>query len=150
MEILREIAESHGFEFTALSNAWILQIRDRATGRQCSVFGYTFDTNSAGVVEICNDKAAASLVLAHHGVPAIPHTVFLSPAHQKSVDYIPRTGNWNSILELARSYDNKLVLKPLAGTGGIGVMRATSQAEVERACQLLFEEDYGLAVWCVR
>mmetsp|Transcript_7166 Transcript_7166/g.19911 ORF Transcript_7166/g.19911 Transcript_7166/m.19911 type:complete len:331 (-) Transcript_7166:55-1047(-) len=146
VDTLRGVAEKHGFGFRTFSRDWIIQILDSASKRQCSVFGYTFDINPAGAVEICKEKAATSLVLDGHGVPNIPHSVFLSPSNPFTAEYVPRTGIWAEIQALVGHLGFPVVLKPLKGTGGLGVMKATCWKEVEAAVQHLYSRDYGIAV----
>lgn len=146
VDVLREVARKHGLEFLALSHEWIIQVRDPCSGRVCSIFGYTFDVNGAGAVEICKEKAATSLVLAQHAVPNLPHSVFLSPGHEMTGPYVKSVGNWRAIQALVETLGLPVVLKPLKGTGGIGVVKAGSWKEVEAAVQSLFAGDYGIAV----
>jgi len=146
VETLRKVAERHGFEFIALSRDWIIQITDPGTGRRCNVFGYTFDVNPAGAIEICKEKAASSLVLAQHGVPNIPHHVFLSPSNEFTAEYLPRSGNWTGMQQVVQECGFPVVLKTLKGTGGLDVIRATCWKEVEAAVQHLFNREYGLAI----
>lgn len=146
VDTLRGVAERHGLEFRALSKDWIIQIADPASGRQCSVFGYTFDINPAAAVEVCREKSATSLVLDAHGVPNINHAVFLSPAHVMTADYVPKSGVWTGIQKSVAELGFPVVLKPLKGTGGMGVTKCACPREVEAAVQHLFEAEYGLAV----
>lgn len=146
VETLRSIAGKHGLEFAGLSRDWILQISDPGSGRLCSVFGYTFDLNPAAAVEICKEKAATSLVLNKHGVPNVPHSVFLSPSNPFTAPYLPATGVWAEIQALVNEVGLPVVLKPLKGTGGLDVMKARCWREVEAAVQHIFSREYGLAV----
>lgn len=146
VEALRAIAAKHGLAFQALSHDWIIQISDPASSAKCSVFGYTFDVNPAGAVEICKEKSATSLVLDSHGVPSIPHRVFLSPGNPFTAEYIPRSGIWTGIQSLVREWGLPVVLKPLKGTGGFGVTKCTCFREVEAAVQHLHGQEYGLAI----
>lgn len=146
VDTLREVADRHGLQFRALSRDWIIQISDQSAGKQCSVFGYTFDINPAAAVEICREKSATSLVLDAHGVPNITHTVFLSPAHKMTAEYVPKAGMWTSLQKLVQELGFPVVLKPLKGTGGMGVTKAATWREAEAAVQHLFEREYGLAV----
>jgi len=133
-------------EFQTLSRDWIVQVVDPKTKRQSSVFGYTFDINPAAAVEICKEKAATSLVLDAHGVPNIPHTVFLSPSNEFTAAYVPRSGIWSEVQALVGRLGFPVVLKPLKGTGGLDVTKASCWREVEAAVQHLYSRDYGLAV----
>lgn len=146
VDTLRKVASVHGFEFSALSRDWIIQISDPKSGRRCSVFGYTFDVNPAAAMEICKEKSATSLVLSQHGVPNIPHSVFLSPSNEFTAEYVPRTGIWSDIQKLVADLGFPIVVKPLKGTGGLDVTRATCWREVEAAVQHIFGREYGLAI----
>jgi len=144
--ILKAIAKDHGLHFMAVSHDWIIQLRDTAAGRVCSVFGYTFDINPAGAVEICKEKSATSLILKSYSIPHILHEVFLNPAHPSTCDFVPKGGNWKAIQTLVQAWGLPVVLKPLKGSGGLGVTRCSCMREVEAAVQNIFERDYGLAI----
>jgi len=146
VDALRAVAEKHGFGFQTFSRDWIVQITDPKSHRRCSVFGYTFDVNPAAAVEICKEKAATSLVLDGHGVPNISHTVFLSPSNPFTAEYVPRSGIWSEVQALVSRLGFPVVLKPLKGTGGLDVMKATCWREVEAAVQHIYSRDYGIAV----
>eukprot|EP00929_Paragymnodinium_shiwhaense_P073471 TRINITY_DN37449_c0_g1_i1.p1 TRINITY_DN37449_c0_g1~~TRINITY_DN37449_c0_g1_i1.p1 ORF type:complete len:328 (-),score=89.93 TRINITY_DN37449_c0_g1_i1:221-1204(-) len=146
VEALRKVAEKHQLEFSTLSHDWIIQLRDAASGKVCSIFGYTFDVNAAGSVEICKEKAATSLVLGARGVPHITHRVFLNPANPFTKEYVPEKGIWSGIQALVTEWGLPVVVKPLKGTGGLGVTKCSSLRDVEAAVQHLFAEEYGLAV----
>jgi len=146
VDTLRRLASDNGLEFLALSKDWIIQISDPQTGRLCSIFGYTFDVNPAAAVEICTEKAATSLVLDKHKVANINHSVFLNPAHEMTAEYLPRSGCWAEIQKLVGELGFPVVLKPLKGTGGLDVIKATCWREVEAAVQHIFSHEYGLAV----
>lgn len=102
--------------------------------------------NPAAAVEICKEKAATSLVLDQHNVPNIKHSVFLSPANEFTAEYIPRDGTWVQIQKLVSELGFPVVLKPLKGTGGLDVIKATCWREAEAAVQHIFSREYGLAV----
>lgn len=147
VDALRAIASKHDFDFKAFSHDWILQIRDPRTGKKCCVFGYTFDVNGAACAEICREKAATSMVLAAHGVANIRHEVLLHPARPLTELYVPTTGNHARLRALVEEFGGfPIVLKPLKGTGGIGVMKAVNWRDVEGALQQLFNQDHGVAV----
>lgn len=146
VQTLKDVAEKHSLEFSGLSHDWILQLRDKASGKQCSVFGYTFDANPAAAVEICKEKAATSLVLSSKGVPNVPHHVFLNPGNPFTAKYVTKNGIWEPVQEVVKKYGFPVVIKPLKGTGGLDVMKATCWREVEAAVQQIFSREYGLAV----
>jgi glutathione synthase/RimK-type ligase-like ATP-grasp enzyme len=110
------------------------------------VFGYTFDINGAGAVEICREKAATSLVLDGHGVPNITHKVFLSPSNPMTAEYVPTGGIWKGIQKAVEEWGLPMVLKPLKGTGGLGVTKCRTMRDVEAAVQVLHGQEYGLAI----
>jgi glutathione synthase/RimK-type ligase-like ATP-grasp enzyme len=146
LDTLRSVATKHGLEFQSMSHDWIIQISDPKTGRICTIFGYTFDTNPAAAAEVCREKAATSLVLARHEISNIDHTVFLNPACEYTENFVAKTGNWAKIHALVEKLGFPMVLKPLKGTGGMGVFKAYNWREVEAAVQRLFEKEYGLAI----
>eukprot|EP00439_Symbiodinium_sp_Y106_P075680 s19_g15.t1 len=134
VQALAAVADKHGFEFSSQSHDWILQIRNKATGKQCSVFGYTFDVNPA---------------LTPVWLHSVPHQVFLSPSNPFTANYLPRSGMWAPVQEAVNKYGFPVVVKPLKGTGGLDVIKATCWREVEAAVQHIFsrpEGEYGLAV----
>jgi len=146
VQILRDIAARHGLDIVTLSHDWIIQIRDTRSSSMCNVFGYTFDVNPAGAVDICREKAATALVLKANGVPCIPHDVFLNPAASQTENYVPVSGNWTSLQAKVTDWHFPIVVKPLKGTGGLGVMKARCWRELERSVQKLFAEEYGICV----
>lgn len=147
VDTLRAIAEKHALDFKALSHDWIVQLRDPRSNRLCSIFGYTFDVNGAACVEICREKTATAMVLGSHGIAHIRHEVLLHPARPLTADYVPRTGNHARLRALVDEFGGfPIVLKPLKGTGGIGVMKANCWRDAEGAMQQLFNQDYGVAV----
>lgn len=143
---LRAIATRHNLEFESWSHDWIIQISDVSSGKRCSIFGYTFDANGAGAAEICREKSATSLVLEKRGVANVPHHVFLNPSAALAADYVPKHGNWDAIRKLIDELGFPVVLKPLKGTGGLGVVKARCWRDVEGAVQNIFTKDYGLAI----
>ncbi|CAJ1426094.1 unnamed protein product [Effrenium voratum] len=146
VQTIASVAEKHGLEFSSHSHDWILQVRDKVSGKQCSIFGYTFDANPAAAVEICKEKAATSLVLDSHGVPNVAHHVFLSPANPFTANYVPKGGMWAPVQEVVNKHGFPIVVKPLKGTGGLDVTKATCWREAEAAVQHIFSREYGLAV----
>lgn len=146
LDALRSVAEKHDLGFESFSHDWIVQISDPKSGRLCNIFGYTFDANPAAAAEICREKAATSVVMARHHIPNIDHEVFLNPACEFTESYVPKTGNWVNIQALVTKLGFPVVLKPLKGTGGVGVFRAYNWREVEAAVHKLFDAEYGLAI----
>lgn len=103
--IIRDICASRGIGFTSLSDGWLLELADNQKIRR--VLGYKFSLNDAVSSGIAGDKVAAHLLLERAGVPSVKH-VLLRPKvtmeQRKPID------NWD-----------KIVIKPLDGSGGHGV-----------------------------
>ncbi|CAE7948532.1 unnamed protein product, partial [Symbiodinium sp. KB8] len=76
----------------------------------------------------------------------VPHQVFLSPSNPFTANYLPRSGMWAPVQEAVNKYGFPVVVKPLKGTGGLDVIKATCWREVEAAVQHIFSREYGLAV----
>eukprot|EP00756_Hemistasia_phaeocysticola_P057120 Hpha_TRINITY_DN33753_c0_g1::TRINITY_DN33753_c0_g1_i1::g.25031::m.25031 len=146
VDLLRRIAQKHSLEMRSMSHDWIVQFVEPRSGKQSHIMGYIFDINPAAGVEICKEKSATALVLATHDVPCVPHEVFLTPSRELSADYVPTSGNWKRIEEYAQKYKHQLVIKPLKGTGGLGVVRTKNQRDVEAAVQEIFQTEYGLCL----
>lgn len=86
------------------------------------------------------------MVLSNQGVPNVPHDVYLNPANPFTANYVSKDGIWTGIQDLVGKHGFPVVLKPLKGTGGLDVMKATCWREVEAAVQHIFGREYGLAV----
>eukprot|EP00927_Polykrikos_kofoidii_P049657 TRINITY_DN43695_c0_g1_i1.p1 TRINITY_DN43695_c0_g1~~TRINITY_DN43695_c0_g1_i1.p1 ORF type:complete len:334 (+),score=55.79 TRINITY_DN43695_c0_g1_i1:99-1100(+) len=146
IEVLKDICLTHGLVIKLMSHDWIIQITRPLPRTSCTIFGYMFDVNPAGAVEVCKEKAATSLVLSQHGVPNIPHEVFLDPSREYTAAYVPSTGNWTKMSAVVKEFNLPVVLKPLKGTGGVGIVKASTLCQVEGAVQRLFGNEYGLAI----
>ena len=70
----------------------------------------------------------------------------MNPAEPLVFDYISPSGSIGAVLEYAKSHGNLVVLKPLKGTGGNDVYRASTPKEIECAVLNIWRKDYGLAV----
>ena len=104
VKALRHICDEHSITLASFSDDWLFELsRDNVTRR---ILGYKFDLNSGVAAQTTEDKVASSMILAAHDVPVIPHSL----VRTKNVTY-----NWQH-----PDYD-QVVVKPLVGSGGIGV-----------------------------
>lgn len=146
IKILQSIASNNGFEFATLDNDWLILIRNPVTGRSCNIVGYTFETNSAAAAYIANDKCLTYNVLQLRGIQAVPHLLFFNPLVENNALCLPKGGNWHAMQEIARQYDNQLVVKPAKGTGGYGVVKVTSSLQLEKEVQRIFAKEDTIVI----
>lgn len=139
--LLREICAARGIELTGFSNDWIFLLR--RGGRSSYIFGYDFSLNSATTKIICKDKSATSDLLGFHGVPRIEHRIFHGP---QLTGYVPLEGNWHPMLSYFEASSRDVVCKPNEGSGGRGVLRARTPAELEAAVVHVFEHNRSLCL----
>jgi len=132
--LIRELAAERGIKVTGFSQDWILRLESDGLARH--IFGYNFEVNSATAELMAGDKAAVSDVLAHLGVPHVPHRLFL---HPRLSGYVSSQGNWPAMLAYADEVGYPLVCKPNTGTGGEGVSLVTNPAELEQTVMALFQ-----------
>src|SRR3989304_7780533 len=132
--LIRELAAERGIKVTGFSQDWIR--RRESDGLARHIFGYNFEVNSATAELMAGDKAAVSDVLAHLGVPHVPHRLFL---HPRLSGYVSSQGNWPAMLAYAQKVGYPLVCKPNTGTGGEGVSRVDNPADLERTTTALFQ-----------
>jgi glutathione synthase/RimK-type ligase-like ATP-grasp enzyme len=136
--------ERDDLEHASMSQGWIQSLRSRSTGTGMLIFGYHFPLNNAASASVANDKAAATAVLEMHGVPCVPHRVFISPT-TKYASYSSRGGTMPALSRmlaesLGASADDAdtaprggLVLKPKCGTSGANTFRVRTQLQLEQA-----------------
>ncbi len=74
------------------------------------------------------------------------HELFLNPTDPLVERFISPSGSMSRIIEFASEFKFRVVLKPVCGTGGNGVTRATNCKEVEAAAMLLFQKYHGIVV----
>ncbi len=139
--VLKEICAARGIELTGFSNDWLFHLRHG--GRATYVFGYDFGLNSATAKIICKDKSATSDLLAFHGLPHVEHHIFHGP---QLTGYVPLQGNWQPMLEYFERCGRDVVCKPNEGSGGRGVLRARTPAELEAAVVHIFERNRSLCL----
>lgn len=106
-------------------------------------FGYDVGLNSAMAHRIANDKSATAEVLAFSGVDCVPHRLFLSPKLGK---HAAGEESRAAMLGLLRQYVDGIVVKPNEGTSGRSVLRARSEAELDRAVSEVFSAHLSLAI----
>jgi len=146
IRLIQEICDEEELVFTRFSKDWILVISDRNKKETSAIYGYNFSINTSTSSQICQDKNATYVILHAAGVQAVPHELFMNPSDPLVSDYIPQSGSICTIIKYASKFDYKVVLKPIRGTGGNGVLKATNCKEVESAILQLFQKDYGLVV----
>ncbi len=115
---VRTACDELGFEYESFSEDWILRLSHEDARR--FVFGYSFSLNSGSSAQIANDKVACYQILSNAGISAMSH--YLVRPEILNESYI-------SSLEDTLS-GNDIVLKPLSGTGGLGISRHHSVREV--------------------
>ncbi|MEL6289269.1 MAG: hypothetical protein AAFQ35_10875 [Pseudomonadota bacterium] len=138
---VRRYGEAHGYTITTHSHDWIISLsRD---GRSHHVFGYDLGLNASTTHRLCNDKAATFEVLDAHGIPAIPHRLFL---HPRWLDFVALDGNWRGLIAAFEEAGGDAVLKDNEGTGGREVLRARSERELEQAATTIWQTARSLAL----
>lgn len=123
VDIIRDICAKRGIEFTSLSNDWLLELtKDGVTRR---VLGYKFSLNDSVSLSIAGDKVAAHLLLKRAGLPSVEHVLLRPPVSDEQKQPL-------------RHWD-KLVVKPLDGSGGHGVKLYDN---VDRAIEWIESTDH--------
>ena len=125
---LRALAAERGIAVRAFAGGWVHRLSRGETVRD--VVGYAFPLNSATAHAVAQDKSAAAEVLEASGVACVPHRLVLRP---ELGGYVGAAGNWAALLEWFHAWNADVVIKPNEGTGGEGVVRARSVAELEAA-----------------
>ncbi|MFY9228045.1 MAG: ATP-grasp domain-containing protein [Candidatus Microsaccharimonas sp.] len=112
VKALRHICDEQSIALTSFSNDWLFELsRNNITRR---ILGYKFDLNSGVAAQTTEDKVASSMILAAHDVPAVPHTL----VRTKNTTYDWKNPDYNQV-----------VVKPLVGSGGIGVRLFQNQGQ---------------------
>ncbi len=138
---LRAICRRRGIKLTGFSNDWIFCLQHE--GRIAYLFGYDFGLNNAASRIICKDKSATSDLLGFHGVPRVEHRLFHGP---QLTGYVPMDGNWGAMLEWFEVCGRDVVCKPNEGSGGKGVVRASTPAALEAAVLRIFSHSRSLCI----
>ena len=138
--IIWEVCREQGIHCTAFSAGWLFELEKG--GQKRHVLGHQFGLNSAISAALCTDKAAASQVLLHNGIPAVPHWLFVAPDHAK---YVEKEGSWGRLLQLLKEH-GALVCKKNEGSGGIEVYKAADAFALEAATYQLLGKARAMAV----
>ncbi len=148
VELVYEIASESGLKIESFSQDWVIRLTRADSCGSVLLLGYNFSVNPASSAMICQDKSATYLCLSAVGIACVPHIAFFNPGDPLVAGYIPeRVGSISRILRFCEeNYNNRVVLKPLKGTGGFGVVRAFTLRSIEAAVLGLFQKDYGLVV----
>ena len=145
IDLLKEICEEKGFDLFLYSGDWIAIVKNSSSSSS-TIYGYNFSVNDAASAQVCQDKNATSAILESAGVPVVKHELFLNPTDALVERLIPVTGSLSRIIAFASEFNFRVVLKPVCGTGGNGVMRANNCKEVEASAMLLFQKYHGIVV----
>lgn len=113
VEVIKNICAEHGITFTSLSDDWVLELTKE--GKTKRIIGYSFSLNNSVSALIAKDKVATHLLLEKTGIPSVPHFLL-----RPKVSGIQK--------EAIKSFD-KMVVKPLDGTGGHDVKLVGSPTE---------------------
>jgi len=128
---IKDICERRGIDFTTLSDDWLLELSKDGTTKR--VLGYNFSVNDAVAAGIAKDKVATHILLNHSGVPSVPHVLLRPKVSDEQKQAIEL---WD-----------KIVVKPLDGSGGHGVRLFT---DAEEAIQWIESTDipaWAAAPW---
>lgn len=110
---IKDICERRGIDFTSLSDDWLLELTKGSTTRR--VLGYNFSVNDAVAAGIAKDKVATHILLDYKDVPSVPHVLLRPKVSEEQKRAIEQ---WD-----------KIVVKPLDGSGGHGVRLFTNADE---------------------
>lgn len=152
--LLAEAAAARGIRVEAIGGGaeaaagagWILRFTREEPGKAPVIrhaHGFCLDLNPAATHLLAMDKAGTADALAAAGVAVVEHKVFL---HPKLGPFVPREGNWPSILAYAAEHGMDVVVKDNAGTGGYGVRRVRNGRELERAMYEAFQRTHAVSV----
>ncbi|MEO0034783.1 MAG: hypothetical protein RLZZ501_806 [Pseudomonadota bacterium] len=139
--VLREYCARRGLTLAPLCDDWAFVLE--GGGRRHIVFGYDLGLNRSTALQVANDKAATHQILTLAGLPSVEHVLFHAPA---MAEYVPLSGGWRPMLDYFHRHGADVVCKPNTGTGGIGVQRVRSEAELEAAVHPLFAAGRSLCL----
>lgn len=113
------------------SDDWVMRLSKDDVTRW--VFGYKFDLNNAAAAHIAQDKVATYQTLAAANIPVVPHV-------------LARSVSGNSDTDLSRTLGSqRVVIKPLIGTGGRGVELYDNVTEALQAIQQTAETAWAFS-----
>lgn len=152
--LLAEAAAARGIRVEAIGGGaesaagagWVMRFTRERPGHAPTVrhaHGFCLDLNPAATHLLAMDKAGTADALAAAGVAAIEHKVFL---HPRLGPFVPREGNWPSMLAYASRHGMDVVVKDNAGTGGYGVRRTRHGRELERAVYEAFQRTHAVSL----
>jgi len=126
--MVRDICEACGIRMTTFSGDWLIELEKDQ--RIAWILGYKFSINNSVSAGIAQDKVAAYELLNYHDVPTVEHRLIRT----KAGDTDWRGWSWN----------NGMVIKPLAGTSGHGVGVVHSANEATN-----WMNSHGIEAWAV-
>ena len=139
--MIKEICQEKGITCTGFSGDWaFLLTKD---DKKAFIFGYQFGLDLAAQAAVCKDKAIAADMMEHLGIPCVPHTCFMSPAHPEYI--FGDNGYYADMAALLKKY-KKVVCKDNQGTGGHLVFVAETQKELEYAAHCIYAEAPSMCI----
>ena len=136
---LYNICQEEKINFQFLSRNWVKRLEK--DGKVRFITGYKFDLNSHALGEVLDDKFALFSALEYAKVPVTEHAIFYSPSCQHNY-----AQGCNS-LAYAHAYwlehGRDIVMKPNNGTGGRGIFRVQSEAELAPAFWEVLRRGYS-------
>lgn len=141
VDVARRWGAKAGVRVELLGDGWVLRLSRGDRVRY--VHGYTFDLNGAGTAGVLRDKAAASEAMARAGVAAVEHRFVPHPDLAK---FMPEVGGLEAARAGFEAFGCDVVVKDNAGTGGRGVTRARTVAELEAAAGGCFARGQSAAL----
>lgn len=105
IEIIRDICAERGIAFRILSDDWIVEMTKGGVTKRA--IGYMFSLNDAVAASIAKDKVATHVLLEEADVPSVPHALLRTKVSERQKQAIEK---WD-----------KIIVKPLEGTGGHNV-----------------------------
>ncbi len=139
--IIHEICREQGIVCRDYADGWAFELSRE--GKHSFIFGYQFGLNLSAVQQICNDKGAASEVMAAKGIAHVHHQAFMCPPMQK---FVGGDGCFQEILDLFEAQGRDLVVKDNEGTGGNLVFHVTSRKALELAAFEIFSSCNSIAL----
>jgi len=141
VKLIKEICKENGITCTGFGGDWSFLLTKG--DKKAWIFGYQFGLDLAAQAAVCKDKAIASDMMEHLGIPCVLHTCFMSPAHPEYI--CGDTGHYADMAALLKKY-KKVVCKDNQGTGGHLVFVAETQKELEYAAHCIFAEAPSMCI----
>lgn len=98
--------------------------------RVFTIFQYYFDTNPSGVVQVCRDKEATSLVLTKYGIPNVIHKSFPMWGNSGSSRSSESYDFWEEIVKFSARFNFKVVCKPPLEANGKGIVFCSTKEDL--------------------